>query len=80
LDECAVDMEPDYKRRGTVRRSTAMEVALDAGRPQQHIIRSGPLEGPRWMAALFLNSDRSYQDLIDLVGPAFPCSEYEVGI
>jgi hypothetical protein len=77
--DCAQDMEPNFKKRRTVRRSTAIEIALDAGRPQRKITESGPLDGARWMVLLFLNSDRDYKDLVDLVGPAFTYSEYEVG-
>jgi hypothetical protein len=83
-EEIGGDLEPDHKRCGTCKRSTILEVVTDAGRLEQEVRRrlgSGLRERPR----LDLDGHPLVQacgryDLIDdLIGPAFPYSEYEVG-
>ena len=65
------DLAPDNKRRGTCKRSTIVEVVLDAGRLIQDLKESGDLT-PELEKALH------GQDAEDLIGPAFPYEEYEV--
>lgn len=70
-DEIAYDL-PAENRRGTVRRSTLIEVCLDAGRLEMR------LEQKRQDLAVIVQK-ADYATLIDLVGPAFGYAEYEAG-
>jgi len=71
------DLAPDHKRTRTCKRDTIIEVVLDAGRLEQDL-KDHKRMTPS-MAAMFASRDpRHYEDLIDLVGPAFPYERYEV--
>lgn len=71
-EEIAPDIQPENKRRGTVKRDVIIEIVLDAGRLEEKFRFSN-----RPVANAIHNM--SYQDLIDVVGPAFSHEEYEVG-
>ncbi len=75
-EEIAPDLEPDNKRRKTCKRDTIIEVVLDAGRLTEQF-RHGDSDSDKEIAAAL--RDAKYQDLIDLVGPAFTYDDYEVG-
>ena len=80
----ASDLAPDFKSRPTCKRSTVMEVVCDAGRLEQEV-----REELKRKDKVFLGTDgadhplskacHSYRALLDLIGPAFPYKEYEVG-
>jgi hypothetical protein len=65
------DLAPDNPRRGTCKRSTIVEVVLDAGRLEQDLKCRGKLTDQ--LAAALHGKDAE-----DLIGPAFPYLEYEV--
>ncbi len=71
----AQDLPPDHKRSMTCDRDTIIEVVLDAGRLEQAL-----RDGKRMSQTLaaFFERKVTYEDLIDLVGPAFPYEKYEV--
>ncbi len=70
-DDIGYDL-PAENKRGTVRRSTLMEVCLDAGRLEMRLE-----EKRKDLAEVVRRAD--YKTLIDLVGPAFSYAEYEAG-
>ena len=73
-EEISFDLEPDYKKRGTCRRSTILEVVMDAGRLEQEVCRLEKLPSLKMVEAC-----RNYGLIGDLIGPAFPYAEYEAG-
>lgn len=71
------DLAPDNKRSMTCRRSTIIEVVLDAGRLEQQL-RADDKMTPAMKSAFEYSGPNRYKLLIDLVGPAFPYEAYEV--
>ncbi len=64
---------PAETKRGTIRRSTLIEVCLDAGRLQKN------LEDKKRKDLSDIVNKADYDTLIDLVGTAFRYAEYEAG-
>ncbi len=75
-EDIAPDLEPDNKRRKTCKRATIIEIVLDAGRLAEKF-RHGSSESD--IAITRALASLKYEELIDLVGPAFPYADYEVG-
>lgn len=64
---------PAENKRETIRRSSLIEVCLDAGRLEQRL-----KERKRQDLSIIVQK-ADYNTLIDLVGPAFRYAEYEAG-
>lgn len=64
---------PAENKRGTIRRSSLIEVCLDAGRLQQR------LEEKKRKDLSDILDRADYETVVDLVGPAFRYAEYEAG-
>ena len=76
-DYIASDLSPDNEKNMTCKRSTIIEVSLDAGRLEQQLKEKKRMT-PN-MEKFFRSSDGGrYRDLIDVVGPAFGYEHYEV--
>jgi len=83
-EEIGGDLEPDHKRCGTCKRSTILEVVTDAGRLEQEVCRRVGLplyekSGTARNSHPLVQACRHHELIDDLIGPAFPYSEYEVG-
>lgn len=79
-DEVSQDLPPDFKKKHTCRRSTIIEVVCDAGRIETAVRRQTDLQGlPDFIVDNhpMIRACRSGL-IVDLIGPAFQYSEYEV--
>lgn len=78
-EEVAYDLPPDNKKNGTCRRAVILEVVTDAGRLEQEVVRSLARRGiPPGLDNPVVKSCQDYDDIMALIGPAFPYGEYEV--
>ena len=81
FDECAYDLlqavaEENPRREPTIPRAEAIEVALDAGRPEEQLRRMKSL-APEALAALIEKFNAAdYAQLVAIVKPAFPFARY----
>lgn len=68
---------PAENKRGTIRRSSLIEVCLDAGRLEEDLKRSKQGHLADILRKAF--NEGGYLKIIDLVGPSFRYAEYEAG-
>lgn len=66
---------PASKKDGTCSRAEIMEVICDANRLELEVSRSCTIKGQVFNAKAF----KDYNLLLDLIGPAFLATRYEVG-
>jgi hypothetical protein len=76
-EEVSYDLEPD-NRRGTCKRATILEIVTDAGRLELRIRQRRVERIARQDTERLVKACRS-EKIADLIGPAFPFAEYEVG-
>ena len=78
-EEVSADLPPDNKKNGTCRRAVILEVVTDAGRLEQEVRRALQHRGiPNTLDNPITKACRDHEKIDDLIGPAFPYSEYEV--
>lgn len=76
-EDVAYDIDPEGELGGSVDRDTVLEVVCDANRLENELRRSLKLGRLQPLPIQRVFDD--YDILLDLIGPAFPYSRYEVG-
>jgi hypothetical protein len=80
-EEVSYDLAPDFKTRGTCRRSTIIEVVTDASRLESRVRYVEKLSHSHTEDANhpLVKACRNSELIADLIGPAFLANEYEAG-